>query len=60
MSRAEFRDSLQNPLANLLEAKKLWHISSQAVQATTNRPAHVERRVAESKIRYATYATACR
>ena len=53
MSRAEFRDSLQKPLAEALEKKKLWHIASQAVPATTNLPAHKEMRVVQSKIRYA-------
>src|SRR5882762_8468184 len=53
MSRAEFRDSLQKPLAEALEKKKLWHIASQAVPATTNQPAHKEMRVVQSKIRYA-------
>src|SRR5215471_9134063 len=31
MSRAEFRDALQKPLANELETKGLWHINSQIV-----------------------------
>ena len=41
MSRIEFRDSLQNPLAKALEDTHLWHISSTIVQATTNKPRHV-------------------
>jgi len=54
MSRIEFRDSLQNPLAKALEDTHLWHISSTIVQATTNKPRHVEWRVNQSKIRYLT------
>jgi len=53
MTRAEFRDSLQKPLASLLEEKKLWHIGSQIVRATNNRPARVESIVRTTKIRYA-------
>jgi len=52
ISRAEFRDSLQKPLAEELEKRKLWHIASEIVPATTNRPARVDWRVVESKIRY--------
>src|SRR5437016_2478434 len=36
MTRAEFRDTLQKPLATALEKRKLWHIASQVVLATTN------------------------
>ena len=53
MTRAEFRDSLQKPLASLLEEKKLWHIGSQIVRATNGRPARVESIVRTTKIRYA-------
>jgi uncharacterized protein (TIGR03790 family) len=53
MSRAEFQNSLQKPLAKLLEDKKLWHVASVVTPATTNRPGHVEWRVVQSKIRYA-------
>jgi len=53
MSRAEYRDSLQKPLAAALEENKLWHMSSQIVRATNGRPMRVEWRVKESKIRYA-------
>jgi uncharacterized protein (TIGR03790 family) len=52
-SRMEFRDSLQKPLARILEEKKLWHVGSSILPATTNVPSHVEWRVMRSKIRYA-------
>src|SRR5215468_7688730 len=52
-SRVEFRDSLQKPLAKKLEEKKLWHMASSILPATTNVPSHVEWRVTRSKIRYA-------
>ena len=53
MSRLEFREELQKPLAKLLEEKKLWHIAAQVLPATTNSPGRVEWRVVNSKIRYA-------
>jgi uncharacterized protein (TIGR03790 family) len=52
MSRAEFRDSLQKPLVEKLEADGLWKFSKTIVTAT-NGLMHVESRVVESKIRYA-------
>jgi uncharacterized protein (TIGR03790 family) len=52
MSRAEFRDSLQKPLVDKLEADGLWKFNKTIVTAT-NGLMHVEYRVAESKIRYA-------
>jgi uncharacterized protein (TIGR03790 family) len=53
MSRKEFRDSLEKPLAKALEAGKLWRIGSRSVPATTDRPARKEKVVVQSKIRYA-------
>src|SRR5438270_8093528 len=53
MSRVEFRETLQQPLAKALEARKLWHIASRVVPAATNHPAHVEWKPVQSKIRYA-------
>ena len=53
ISRAEFRDALQKPLATALETGKLWHLATVPVPAATNRPAHTERRVVTSRIRYA-------
>src|SRR5690349_14345565 len=37
ISRIEFRDSLQTPLAKALEDRHLWHIGSTIVPATTNK-----------------------
>jgi len=53
ISRAEFQDSLQRPLAKALEARKLWHVSSEVSLASANRPAHLDWRVVTSRIRYA-------
>jgi len=53
MSRAEFRDSLQLPLARKLEADKLWQFGAITIPATNGRPEHVEHRVVSSRIRYA-------
>src|SRR5260370_10149358 len=53
MSRAEFQNSLQKPLASALEDQKLWPIAPRTVPATTNQPSRVERKVVESRIRYA-------
>src|SRR5437879_657053 len=53
MSRAEFRDVLQKPLAKALEKKNLWHINSQVIPATNNQPAHLDWRPRSSSIRYA-------
>ena len=53
ISRAEFRDTLQRPLAELLAKRKLWRIAPQNVPATVSLPAHVNWQPAESKIRYA-------
>lgn len=53
VSRAEFRDSLQRPLAKELESKKLWHVGSRLLPTTTNHPGKVEWIVTSTKIRYA-------
>jgi len=53
MSRLEFRDTLQMPLAKKLEADKLWHFGSITNAATNGQPKRVIRRVIASKIRYA-------
>lgn len=53
MSRAEFRDSLQLPLAAKLEGDGLWKFAKTTVPATNGQPARVFRRVVDSKIRYA-------
>ena len=53
ISRVEFRDALQKPLAQTLKKQKLWQIGPNIIHATTNHPGRVEWRVVESKIRYA-------
>jgi uncharacterized protein (TIGR03790 family) len=53
MTRAEFRDALQFPLASRLVVDKLWRFGSVTNAATNGQPARVEHRVVESKIRYA-------
>jgi uncharacterized protein (TIGR03790 family) len=53
MSRAEFHDSLQLPLARRLENDGLWRFAPFTIAATNGRPERVIRRVAASKIRYA-------
>src|SRR5690348_18162450 len=40
ISRSEFEETLQRPLAKALEQKKLWHIGSHIVPASTNHPGH--------------------
>jgi uncharacterized protein (TIGR03790 family) len=52
ISRTEFQDALQRPLAKALESRKLWHIASQIVPATNGQPGRVEWRVVNSRIRY--------
>ena len=52
-SRAEFQDTLEKPLAKVLQERKLWHISSEVVRATAEQPGHLDWKVADSKIRYA-------
>src|SRR5689334_2974141 len=52
VSRVEFRDNLQRPLAKLLEDKKLWHLASGA-SGTNSQLEPGMRRVDRSKIRYA-------
>jgi uncharacterized protein (TIGR03790 family) len=53
MSRDEFRDSLQLPLARKLENDKFWRLGSVTITATNGQPERVERRVVASQIRYA-------
>jgi uncharacterized protein (TIGR03790 family) len=53
MSRDEFRDSLQMPLAHKLEDTGLWRFGSVTIPATNDQPERVERRVVAAKIRYA-------
>ena len=53
MTRAEFRDALQFPLAARLDLDHLWRFGFVTNAATNDRPQRVERRVIASKIRYA-------
>lgn len=53
MSRTEFHDKLERPLAKALEAKKFWRMGPHKIPATNGQPAKVIRKVLESKIRYA-------
>jgi uncharacterized protein (TIGR03790 family) len=53
MSRDEFRDSLQLPLAKKLEAEGLWKFGPLTVPATNGQPERVVSHVVASKIRYA-------
>lgn len=53
VSRSEFHDKLERPLAKALEAKKIWRTGPHKFPATNGQPAKVIRKVLESKIRYA-------
>jgi len=53
MSRTEFRDALQKPLAQALKKHKLWQIGPTLVHTTTNTSGRVEWKPVTSKIRYA-------
>ena len=53
MSRAEYNDSLQKPLAKELEGRKLWHIGSDIIHTTNSAKGKVVWQVKQSKIRYA-------
>jgi uncharacterized protein (TIGR03790 family) len=53
MTRAEFRDALQFPLASRLAVDKLWRFGSVTNAATNGQPHRVEHPVVESRIRYA-------
>ena len=52
ISRQEFHDTLQKPLAKALEKEKLWHVGSE-VSTGTNGSGRVVWKVLNSKIRYA-------
>ncbi len=53
MSRAEFRDSLQSPLAKKLETDGLWKLAMTFYKGTNDQPDRTVRKVVASKIRYA-------
>ncbi len=52
ISRADFRDALEQPLAKKLEAEKLWRIGTLETTGTNGQTLRYERRVVESRIRY--------
>ena len=53
ISRAEFHDTLQVPLAKKLEADGLWKFGSVTLAATNDQPKRKVTHVSKSKIRYA-------
>jgi len=53
ISRAEFRDSLQKPLAKVISDQKLWRIAPNSKAGTNKEPPVIEWRPVSSKIRYA-------
>ncbi len=53
MSRTEFHDSLQMPLAKKLEADGLWKLAMTFYRGTNDQPDRAIRKVVASKIRYA-------
>ena len=53
MSRGDFTDQLQKPLADQLEKDGLWKFGRVIVYDTNQNPMRVDNRVVESKIRYA-------
>ena len=53
ITRADFRDFLQLPLAAKLEETGLWQFGEAQIAATGKTPAHTETRVVQTKIRYA-------
>jgi uncharacterized protein (TIGR03790 family) len=53
ITRADFTDFLQKPLADQLEAAGLWQFGEANIAANGAQPAHTENRVIKSKIRYA-------
>jgi uncharacterized protein (TIGR03790 family) len=53
MTRVEFRDLLQKPLAKELEKKKLFRFGSEIIPATNGQPGRVVWKTTEARIRYA-------
>ncbi len=51
VSRAEYRDTLEQPLLKELEAR-FWRLGDAEIADTNGRPVKIERKVLESKIRY--------
>ena len=53
ISRTQYQDSLEKPLAKALEDQKLWHVGSEIVHGTNGAKDKVVWKVVRSKIRYA-------
>ena len=53
ISRAEFHDSLQVPLAKKLESDGLWKFGPVAIAGTNGQPTQTVTKIVRSKIRYA-------
>jgi len=53
ITRTDFTDFLQKPLAEKLEQSGLWRFGDVNIPAATNAPEHTENRVVSTKIRYA-------
>lgn len=53
VSRADFRNDLQRPLAKKLESLKLWRVGSGEMPGTNGKPVRVSKKVVQSRIRYA-------
>ena len=53
ISRTNFQNALQNPLARKLESSKLWRMGTVEYKDTNGSLVRLEERVIESKIRYA-------
>ena len=53
VTRTEFDEALQKPLAKALESKKLWHIGPDIIRGTNGGQGKVIWKVQRSKIRYA-------
>lgn len=53
ISRTEFREDLQRPLAQKLEHLKLWRVGRGELPGTNGHPVPAARKIVESKIRYA-------
>ncbi|MBC8097428.1 MAG: TIGR03790 family protein, partial [Akkermansiaceae bacterium] len=53
MSRSEYRESLEKPLAARLDNQKLWEIRSEVIRGTNDQPSRILWKPIRSKIRYA-------
>src|SRR5712671_5239156 len=53
MTRGEYQNLLQFPLAKAIKANQLWHFETELRPATNHQPAKVSWRIDQSRIRYA-------